>query len=498
MLKLVLGRRARQEQWESSLVWFRLRYIDASALKRCLNLLSRKDACGRIALYYQPGKAVSELYLGVPESRSRICRQIAADFSLALKPKSPEVSIPKAGRFVAASNLPWGQPFIAHITEEYLFVCLFIGQKNRVGSFLPLSPGAKSHESPPNWELPQPAPAGLALRFPWDSLSAAIPKQFTETAPGSQNWSLGRTLQGKMLQVPGCLNLYGRQNSVTTWLVHQVTDRVAANPGRLVVLDGFGDLVPQLKRKSVITQLMGGRLTYLDIDSASGTNGFNPLAANPGENEDARLRRWQRWFKGMQVHPQALQMLSQARIDGVEDIPSMIKWLKQAERQEQFAAVSSLKTALERLIATRTLREWLEWPTNPLEILPEGVLLFSCKASDWARQQVLMAIFHSVTQIQNISLVIHGFNWEETTMVDSFKPTNVALSNGPLLPNSTVILTESHTQGAVTLANKLLAGDVLWQENLELLQRGEGVIVSEGARIWTSWNKPEAAISALN
>lgn len=489
MLKLVLGKRARQKQWEASLVWFRLRYIEASAVKRCLNLLSGRDACGRIALCYQPGEAVSELYLGVPGSRTRICRQIAADFSLTLKPKSSAVSIPETGRFVAVSSLPWKQPFIAHISEEYLFVCLSSGQEKRAGSFLPLPPDAKSRESPPNWELPQPAPPGLALRFPWGSLSAAIPKQFTDVARGSQNWPLGRTLDGKMIQVPGYLNLYGRQDSVADWLVYQVTDRVVANPSRLVVLDGFGDLVPQLKRKAAITKLMDDRLTYMDIDSVSGISGFNPLAAVPGENENARLVRWQRWFGGMQVHPEALKMLSQARIDGVEDIPSLIKWLKRAELQGQYAAVSSLKTALERLIATRTLREWLEWPTSPLEILPEGMLLFACKASDWARQQVLKAIFHSVMQVQDICLVIHGFNWDETIKLDSLKATNVVLSNGPLLPDSSVILTESHAQGAAILAKRFLSGDVLWKENLELLQRGEGVVVSKDVRFWTSWNK---------
>lgn len=488
MLKLVLGKRARQEKWEAALVWFRLRYLEAAALKHCLNLLSRAEACGRIALYYQPGNPVTELYLGIPESRSRICRQIAADFSLSLKPKPLRVAIPKAGRLVSTTVLPWDQAFIAHISEEHLFIYLATGPEKKEGRFLPQPPAAKQRATPPNWALPQPPPAGLTLQPPWSSLPAVIPDRFTHVEPNSQNWPLGRTAVDELLQVPGYLNLYGRQESVAAWLVHQVTHRVAANPSRLVVLDGFGDLVPQLKRKAAVTRLMGEKLTYLDIDSASVANGFNPLAAVPGEGEGARLSRWRRWFEGMQVHPQALQMLSQMRQDGVEDIPTMIKWLKRAERQEQYTAVASLKTALERLIATRTLREWLEWPTNPLEILPEGVLLFACKASDWARQQVLMAILFSVMQIQDISLVIHGFNWEETTIVDSLKPTNVALSNGPLLTGSTVVLIESHTQGAATLAKKFLSGDMLWKENLELLQLGEGVIVSETSHFWTSWN----------
>ena len=57
-------------------------------------------------------------------------------------------------------------------------------------------------------------------------------------------------------------------------------------------------LVPRLKRKAAVTRLLGEQLAYVDMDGTSLANGFNPLAAVPGETEEALLQRWQRWFGG--------------------------------------------------------------------------------------------------------------------------------------------------------------------------------------------------------
>jgi hypothetical protein len=78
------------------------------------------------------------------------------------------------------------------------------------------------------------------------------------------------------------VNVYGRQAAVADWLVHQVTQMVHLNPANLVVIDGRGDLVPQLKRKVAVTRLLGQQLAYIDMDSASFVGGYNPLAAVPG------------------------------------------------------------------------------------------------------------------------------------------------------------------------------------------------------------------------
>ncbi|MCP5013084.1 MAG: hypothetical protein GY942_24160, partial [Aestuariibacter sp.] len=210
------------------------------------------------------------------------------------------------------------------------------------------------------------------------------------------------------LQVNGRVNVYGRQEAVADWLVHQVVQMISISPANLVVIDGRGDLVPKLKRKAAVTRLLGTQLAYLDMDGTSLAGGFNPLAAVPGEDAESQVQRWQQWFQGMAVHPQGIQLLGQAHADGVGDLPALRKWLKQQERQGQYTAVSSLGMAMNRLTASRKLREWLEWPTNPYEILPEGSLFFACKASGWDRQHLLRSVLLSVMQVEGVYLIVHG------------------------------------------------------------------------------------------
>src|SRR5690606_17908773 len=114
MFKKLFGKRAAREKWEAELVWFRLRYLEPEGPTRCINLLSRSQACGRVALYYRPGEAVSQLYLGVPEAHVRLLQRMVADFGFSLKPKPPEVTIPAAGRMTAVADLPWDGAFLAY------------------------------------------------------------------------------------------------------------------------------------------------------------------------------------------------------------------------------------------------------------------------------------------------------------------------------------------------------------------------------------------------
>ena len=62
MFKKLFSNRATREKWETRLVWFRLRYLAPEGPTRCLKLLSRPQARGRVAIYYRPGEAVSRLY----------------------------------------------------------------------------------------------------------------------------------------------------------------------------------------------------------------------------------------------------------------------------------------------------------------------------------------------------------------------------------------------------------------------------------------------------
>ena len=483
MWQKLFSNRAAREKWDSSLIWFRLRYLKPEAPQSCLNLLSRPQACGRVALYFQPDDRVSRLYLGIPESHLRLLQQMVTDFGFSLKPKSAETSLPLPQRMMAVKALPWDKPFMAHIVNESVFVSLI--EENNKGSYFPQGSTTRAESEPAPWQLPERPLAGLTLQPFWHDQR---PIRLLSTGAGSRRWLLGRSQAGRPVHVSGRVNIYGRQEAVSDWLVHQVTQMISLDVANLVVIDGVGDLVPQLKRKAAVTRLLGEQLVYVDIDSASLASGFNPLAAVPGETVEGQVQRWQQWFQGMAVHPQGIQLLAQAHQDGIADIPALRKWLKQKERQGHYTAVSSLRLALNRLTASRKLREWLDWPTNPYEILPAGSLFFTCKASGWDRQQLLRAALWSAMQVKDAHLIVHGFPWQKVDETRLDKQIEVVISNGPLLPDNTVVLTESHAQGVSALVKRFLASDACWGENLELLQRGEGLVIVDDDVLFTTWN----------
>lgn len=485
------GRRERQ-QWDAGLAWFRLRYLEPERPTRCINLLSRPEACGRVALYYRPGEAVSQLYLGVPEVHARLLQRMAADFGFSLKPKSPEIEIPVAQRLTAVTELPWDRPFVAHIANEFAFASLVEGE-NRRGAYLPQPRSLEPGRGPASWGLPGQPPPGLTAQPSWNGQQP--PARLVAAEPDPRRWLLGRSPAGVPLHVSGRVNIYGRQEAVADWLVYQVTQMAAANHANLVVIDGAGDLVPRLKRKAAVTRLLGEQLAYVDIDGASLANGFNPLAAAPGETEEATVQRWQSWFQGMNVHPQGSQLLARAWQDGVEDIPSLRKWLKQAERRGQYAAVSSLGMALNRLTANRTLREWLEWPANRFEVLPEGALFFACKGTGWDRQQLLRAALLGAMPVAGARLIVHGFPWKTVDTAHLGSHEQIVVSNGPLLPNGVIILTECHPHGVAALATRFLARDARLGENLELLGRGEGIVIANNEVFFTTWQTKDGSAS---
>jgi hypothetical protein len=253
------------------------------------------------------------------------------------------------------------------------------------------------------------------------------------------------------------------------------------DPANLVVIDGAGDLVPRLKRKAAVTKLLGKELVYVDMDGPALAGGFNPLAAAPGETETALVGRWQRWFEGMNV--QGIQLLAQARQDGVEDIPALRKWLKQAARASSLSRsdVSNLDMTLNRL--TVGLREWLEWPANRFEILPGGALFFACKGTGWARQQLLRAALLGAMQVEGVRLVVHGFP------VDLNGQAQIVTSNGPLLPHSVKILTGSDPAAAAKLAAVFSNGNPLLAETLEILPSDQAILVDQGDIRLISWSK---------
>ncbi|MCI0647622.1 MAG: hypothetical protein L0346_22400, partial [Chloroflexi bacterium] len=307
----------------------------------------------------------------------------------------------------------------------------------------------------------------------------------TRLDPG--RWLLGRSGAGTPLHVAGPINLYGRQEAVAEWLVHQVIHTVAGDPAGLVVIDGAGDLVPRLKRKAAVTRLLSRSLVYVEIDGTAVAIGFNPLAAAPGEAAEATLRRWQRWFAGLNVPAPGLELLAAAWRDGVGDIPALRKWLRKPERYSQQAAVASLEGALNRLAAEPRLREWLEWPANRFAGLPGGALFFACQGRDWARRQLLRAALLGALAVEGTRLIVHGFPWQEVEIGEFENHGQIVAANGPRLPGSAVVLVENHPQGVTALAQRYLPVDARLRENLELLCPGEAIMISGDDVFYASW-----------
>lgn len=478
--QLFSDRRAR-EQWETNLVWWRLRYEAADKPTYCLNLLSRPQACGRLALYFQAGKPISQLYVGVPTDYVRLWQRMAADFHLSLQPISEMFSWPVLSPLTAVSQLPWHESFLAHLVNGIVFISQ--PEPKAKGRYWP-QPAVNSQTAV--WSLPEPPLPGLTTRLSWPEQSP--PANLIANGLDSTCWPLGRTHTGISLDISGRVNIYGRQEAVAEWLVQQVTQIVSSNPTNLVVIDGAGDLVPRLKRKTAVTRLLGEQLSYIDIDGVSLTSGFNPLALVSGETEAIQVQRWQQWFQGMNVHPQGLQLLPLAQQEGVADIPSLRKWLKQVERKGRNTAVSSLNMALNRLTANRLIREWVEWPANRFDNLPEGVLFFTCQNTGWDRQQLLQAVLLGVVSLPSVRLIVHNFPWKAVPMTHLDSQERIVVSNGPLLPNSAIILTECHVHDVAALARRFLASDACLSENLELLKRGEGMGFVGDDLFYSTWN----------
>jgi hypothetical protein len=322
----------------------------------------------------------------------------------------------------------------------------------------------------------------------------------TPNPPDPRRWLLGRSAQGQPVQVGGAVNLYGREAAVADWLLAQVTQQLALDHTGLVVIDGSGLLVGQLKRKTAVTRRLGSQLTYVDLDTPGLSEGFNPLAAVPGESEAALVARWQAWFAGMNVHPHSGYLLAQARQAGAADLPSLRQWLHVYERRGRplmirsdagpvrvsGQATASLTLALNRLTANRSLRQWLEWPVNRFRLLPDGALLFGCQATSWERGQLLRAVLLAAQAASGIRLVGYGLPWAAIP-VAQLSQQQIVIGNGPLLPASTVVLTACHDQGAAALAARFLDGDARLQENLSLLPRGAGLVKANGGLFGVSW-----------
>jgi hypothetical protein len=452
-----------------------------------LNLLSRPQAAGRVALYFRPG-VISRLHVGVPEPYATTLQQMSSDFNFSLQPADPDLALPAPEPLAPAEALPWERPFVAHIVDGLAFAKT-LAEAPAKGQYLPAVPNDGHVE--PTWRLPDAPPSGLTLQPSWNGQGP--PGQLVAPNGDEQHWPLGWAHDGMQLQSSGRINVYGRREAVAEWLVNLVLKSLTAEPAGLIVVDGAGDLVPRLKRKQQVTRLLGRQLTYIDIDGAAVAGGFNPLAPMPGESEADTLGRWQQWFAGMGLHPQSLPLLGRARAEGVGDVPSLQRWLGRPEQQQQIAA-ASLTLALKRLLADPLAHEWLSWPTDCFAGLQEGALFFACRAEGWAGTQLLQSVLLAAVPGGRWRVVAHGTPWKEMGIGSLRDLPRLVIGNGPLLPDSTVILTHMSGPGAQKLTARFLTHDAQQEENLQLLQNGEVIIVHNGIALPVTWQ----AVSWLN
>lgn len=477
------GRKARA-QWDKSIVWYRLRYEDTSGPGRAIELLSRAQAAGRVALLHKPGTDISRLYVGIPEPYALPLQRMAKEFafSVRLAGAEPEQAMTP---MAPTAGLPWDRAFVAHIVDN----CAFVGQAEGAGAFLP-------HPAPGHprgrWRLPAPAPAGLSQMPFWNG-------QVTAGAFGNEeqggSWPLGTGRAQRLWYAAGAVNLYGRQQAVASWLVQLVSAILSDEPAGLIVIDGAGDLVPVLKRKHLVTRHLGRGISYIDVDGAVLAGGINPLAPVPGETEADTTERWQRWFAAMEVHPGSLPLLALARADGVGEITELERWLRRPARQATLPYAKSLAIAVRRLMSDEVVREWLAWPSDCFAGLDKGGLLFSCRRGSWARDQLLHSVTLAAAQLPTARVILHHTSWTGP-LPDSLLKGNALISNGPLFSEGTVVLARSDRQAAKTLARRFLNSNPLYEENLQLLQDGEAVAVLDRVVTPVSWcvrHKEEAA-----
>lgn len=479
--------------WDEQAVWYRLRYTDPTAVRKCLHWLSTAQKVGRVALWQQVTPDITRLHIGIPSAGDVVLHRMAVDYHFSLQPKLAQVPLPPAVKLapLTEADLPWEVSFLAHLVGGRLFVALLVDGVHPQGVYLPALPDKKRNLPVPDWTVPTPR-RGTSRQPVWPPVNGAH-SDLAATSPQPQKWLLGRDARGTPLQAGGCLNLYGDERETAAWLAHMAGQLIRLNPHNLIVIDGCGNLVPQLKRTPTILRLMGARLQYIDMDNPLLATGFNPLAPVPGEAETQIVQRWQHWFSDMGVHRSNLPTLAEAFAQGIRELSDLRRWLDEPDQQVRPEVTASLRRRLELFLETRAMREWMDWPDNPFRLLPDGALLFACRGDGWARVQLLNAILLGALHSPDARLILHGIPWRHLPVYRLPQKTGGAVitSNGPLFSEGKVILVRCHqVEAAALLAARFFPDNTQMGENVQLLQRGESVVISNGEPVYTTWDDP--------
>lgn len=475
-------------EWDKTLVWFRLRYQEATGVENCLTWLSQTQKPGRVALYCQVGTLV-KLYVGIPGVYTAVLNQMAVDYGFSLVEEKPVITAPTP-RLFRCETVNWQAGFTAHLVQGQMFVSQPPGAK---GSYFPqVERPRKGQPAGQGVCLPTPPPLGMAQQADWPA-TPDLPRELLARWREKGRWPLGKTAENIPLSTDKPLNLYGESERVADWLLAQVQHLVMAGEGNLVVIDGKGNLVPRLKRKASIMERLGSQITYLDLDNQSNSVGFNPLAMVPGECETAVLGRWVMWLDSM-GGACTVPLLQTAWDKGVRSVPGLRQWLNLPEQQQE-PLLTPLHQAVETLCRTRRVREWLDWPKGCLSNLPEGVTLFSCQATGEAEKHILNSVVLGAMQV-GARVIMHGFPWQTFPQHPILNDPQVVMTNAPLLPDNLTVLVQSGPKQADFLAKRFFPDQAEeTAENLLLLQPGETILLADCGVFWSSWRsflpKPE-------
>ena len=246
--------------WDEQAVWFRVRYTEGTAVRKCLLWLSTADKVGRIALWHEVTPDMTTLHISLRANAASVLTRMAGDYSFSLQPKPAHTNLPPALKLrpVREGNLPWDVSFVAHIVAGRPFVSQ-LDDTEKKGVYLPFVPEKKQADPLPDWTLPSPG-RGIRQQPVWPHVNGAG-AELAASKPDPVKWLLGRGLAGTPLQAGGHLTLYGGSQATADWLAQMAHQLIRLHPGNLIILDGHGNLVPQLKRKQSILRLIGDKVT---------------------------------------------------------------------------------------------------------------------------------------------------------------------------------------------------------------------------------------------
>jgi len=483
------SRRARRRtRWDKAALWFRLRYPNAGQVRGALNLLSRHTS--RLGFRLSVKDGVALLYIGVStDAVAHVLEEMARDMGFGLT-ATGSIPPPLTGRFTLAQCLveeeALGEGVDAYLIREQLFTLSDVEQSEK-GSVFPESvAGNGQGHGPGAWDIPKPV-LGIATRPEWTE-----PTPMELTLADDDDWNLGQTLDGKTLGGRR-VRVFGADDSTAEWLAGLVLTRIARQPARLVVIDGWGDLVPQLLSNPQIARLRSAKqVTYLDVNIA-GQGGVNPLAARPEEDLAQVIESWRWWFGGLGVAGRALDLLPQATEAGVSDLPALHRWLK-SQAGDSFAAAASFRAVLDQLMRNQVVYRWLTaYPVALRAALETGVLFISCPhKGSWHRFQAIRAVLGLVAE-PGSDLVLHRIPVAERDL-DRAKALRIVINSST--PNHSpaidvTILTRHddkvRAEGEAAAILQRLPQNVLDMdlslamvtEHIQCLQGGEALIVRD-------------------